>query len=141
MDLMFDVQAWRLGAGPAADAAIVASIATYYRRVTIDAFPMNRLIGVVMIVTVAATVCRAWNARRRRGLHAAAFALVAGPIVLARLRVVPAAVRLGSGVDALAQQAMLARAILRDHVGCLVAILVFIALELWLGDGRAESAP
>src|SRR5690242_15617350 len=114
MDLMFDVQAWRLGADPAADAAIVASIATYYRRVTTDAFPMNRLIGVVMIVTLVAAASRVWRARRRRGLHAAVFALAAGPIALAVVRVFPAAVRLGSAVDTASAQATLARAILRD---------------------------
>ena len=137
MDLMFDVQAWRLGAGPAADAAVVASIATYYRRVTTEAFPMNRLIGGVMIITLVAAGQRAWGARRRRGLHAAAFALAAGPIALAAVRVFPAAVRLGSAADAFPAQAALARAILRDHLACLVAILGFTGLQVWLGDDRA----
>jgi len=137
MDLMFDVQAWRLGAGPAADAAVVASIATYYRRVTTEAFPMNRLIGGVMIITLVAAGQRAWGARRRRGLHAAAFALAAGPIALAVVRVFPAAVRLGSAADAFPAQAALARAILRDHLACLVAILGFTGLQVWLGDDRA----
>jgi len=137
MDLMFDVQAWRLGVGPAADAAIVASIATYYRRVTTDAFPMNRLIAVVMLVTLVAAGWRVWRARRRRGLHAAAFALAAGPIALAVVRVVPAAVHLGSAADTVPAQAALARAILRDHLACLGAILGFTVLQLCLGDDPA----
>ncbi|HLY39127.1 MAG TPA: hypothetical protein VKU61_13875 [Candidatus Binatia bacterium] len=137
MDLMFDVQAWRLGAGPAADAAVVASIATYYHRVTTDAFPMNRLIGLVMLVTLVAASWRVWSARRRRGLHATAFALAAGPIVLAAVRVFPAAVRLGSAVDAVPAQAALARAILRDHLACLVAILGFTGIQVWLRDDPA----
>jgi hypothetical protein len=137
MDLMFDVQAWRLGAGPAADAAVVASIATYYRRVTTDAFPMNRLIAVVMIVTLVAAAWRVSGARRRRGLHAAAFALAAGPIALAAVRVVPAAVRLGGATDAVPAQVALARAILRDHLACLVAILGFTAIQVWLRDDPA----
>ena len=137
MDLMFDVQAWRLGGGPAADAAILVSIATYYRRVTTDAFPMNRLIGVVMIVTLVAAGWRVGNARRRRGVHAAAFALVAGPIALAVVRVVPAAVHLGSAADTVPTQAALARAILRDHLACLVAILGFTGLQVWLGEDPA----
>ena len=137
MDLMFDVQAWRLGAGPAADAAVVASIATYYRRVTTDTFPMSRLIAVVMIVTLVAAAWRVSGARRRRGLHAAAFALAAGPIALAAVRVVPAAVRLGGATDTVAAQAALARAILRDHLACLVAILGFTAIQVWLRDDPA----
>jgi hypothetical protein len=138
MDLMFDVQVWRLGAGAAADAAVVASIATYYRRVTTDAFPMNRLIAVVMLVTLVAAGWRVWSARRRRGLHAAAFALAAGPIALAAVRVVPAAVRLGSAIDAAPVQTALAQAILRNHLACLVAILGFTGLQVWLRD---DSAP
>jgi len=137
MDLMFDVQAWRLGADPAADTAVVASIATYYRRVTTDTFPMNRLIAVVMIVTLVAAAWRVSGARRRRGLHAAAFALAAGPIALAAVRVVPAAVRLGGATDTVAAQAALARAILRDHLACLVAILGFTAIQVWLRDDPA----
>jgi len=32
----------------------------------------------------------------------------------------------------------LARAILRDHLACLVAILGFTGLEIWLGDDPAS---
>ena len=51
MDLLFDVQI--LGADPSAG---VASIVAYYRRATIEAYPMNRLIALIMLVTLGVTI-------------------------------------------------------------------------------------
>ena len=131
MDLMFDVQVWRAGDGdPSARAAAVASIAAYYRRVTTDAFPLNRAIGAVMLVTIAGSVVQAIGASAGRGRALVALTLCVSPIALAALWVVPAAIRLGARGDALAVQYDLARAILRDHVLCFVAIAAFTALEL-----------
>jgi len=127
MDLMFDVQATRLTGVPAADAAALQSIAGYYRRVTTDAFPMNRLIGAVMIVTVLAS---AWRALRERRTSVVVSALLAAlPIGLALARVFPNAVALAATTDP-ALQTSLARAILREHVACLGAIALFTVLEV-----------
>jgi hypothetical protein len=52
-DLMFDVQT-RKHAGAALSPEILTSISNYYRRVTTDAYPMNRLIALVMLLTLAA---------------------------------------------------------------------------------------
>ncbi len=52
-DLMFDVQT-RKHAGAALPPEILTSISNYYRRVTTDAYPMNRLIALVMLLTLAA---------------------------------------------------------------------------------------
>ena len=52
-DLMFDVQA-RKYAGDVLPAEVLASISAYYRRVTTEAYPMNRLVGLVMLLTLAA---------------------------------------------------------------------------------------
>jgi ABC-type uncharacterized transport system permease subunit len=131
MDLMFDVQAWRLG-DPPGDAARLQSIVAYYRRVTTDAFPMNRLIAAVMLATVALTALGALRARVRRGRHLAALLFAAAPIGLALARVFPNAVRLGAGADPPAVQAALARGILQDHVACFAAIAAFVALQLRL---------
>ena len=57
-------------------------------------------------------------------------AFAAGPILLAGLRVVPNAVRLGSRVDSAGEQSRLARAICRDHLLCLGGIVVFVAVQL-----------
>ena len=54
-DLMHDVQVLRLGPGEDAGQALT-SIASYYRRVTTDARPMNRLVAAVMAATLAAIV-------------------------------------------------------------------------------------
>ncbi len=58
-------------------------------------------------------------------------AVLAGvPILLAMLRTVPNAVRLGTRADGLAEQSRLARAICQDHLLCLGSLTAF--LVLWL---------
>src|ERR1700738_1603124 len=52
-DLMFDVQT-RKHASDSLPPEVLASITSYYRRVTTDAYPMNRLVALVMILTLAA---------------------------------------------------------------------------------------
>ncbi|HWN57852.1 MAG TPA: hypothetical protein VNO74_07110, partial [Methylomirabilota bacterium] len=54
-DLMFDVQT-RNHPGDALPTEVLASISGYYRRVTIEAYPMNRLIAAVMVLTLIAIV-------------------------------------------------------------------------------------
>jgi hypothetical protein len=126
-DLMFDVQARRLDE-PDGDARL-ASIADYYRRVTIEAYPANRLVAAVMLLTIAASVVLLWRTPSLRAF--VAVLLVLAPIGLARARVVPNAMRLGRRGDPLPVQRQLARTILRDHVACVVAIAAFLALQLW----------
>ena len=55
-DLMFDVQ--MRGHYGEVPASALASISAYYRRVTVEAWPMNRLIAVVMLLTVLAIIAR-----------------------------------------------------------------------------------
>ena len=127
-DLMFDVQARRLD--DADGDARLTSIADYYRRVTIEAYPANRLIGLVMLITVAGSVVQLVRAPAGRARALVALILVAVPIALAATRVLPNAERLGARTDPLPVQRDLARAIWRDHVFCLIAILAFLALQL-----------
>jgi hypothetical protein len=54
-DLMFDVQALR-GRERELPEEVLASIAGYYRRVTTTARPMDRLIALVMLATLAGIV-------------------------------------------------------------------------------------
>src|SRR5271169_6273708 len=54
-DLMFDVQT-RKAAGDVLPADVLASISAYYRRVTTEAYPMNRLVALVMVLTLLAIV-------------------------------------------------------------------------------------
>ena len=126
-DLMFDVQARRLDE-PDGDARL-ASIADYYRRVTIEAYPANRLIAAVMVLTIAGSIVLLWRMPSLRTF--VALVLVIAPVALARARVVPNAMRLGRRGDPLDVQRALARTILRDHVACFAAIAAFLVLQLW----------
>jgi hypothetical protein len=128
-DLMFDVQARRLD--DADGDARLASIADYYRRVTIEAYPANRLVGLVMLITVAGSVVQLVRAPAGRGRALVALLLVAVPVALAATRVLPNAMRLGARTDTLPVQRELARAIWRDHVCCVIAILAFLALQVY----------
>jgi hypothetical protein len=128
-DLMFDVQV--LGApGGALPEPVLASIAAYYARVTTGAHPMGRLIGIVMMATVAGSAYQV--ARRRVPRRPGWAALLAGgfAVVLALTRIVPDAARLGARSDPIEVQSALARSIFLGHLACLAAILAFCALQL-----------
>jgi hypothetical protein len=133
MDLMFDVQVQRLvGAAERRESAI-ASIAGYYRRVTTEAFPMNRLIAGVMLVQLCGIIDEVLLHRNATGWRALLVVVLGTlPVGLALFRIVPAAVRLGGRTDALATQIDLARDIYRGHIICFAAIALFILLQLRL---------
>lgn len=130
-DLMFDVQVARhRGAVPG---EVLSSISAYYARVTTAARPMNRLVALVMLATVAATAVEAANAEYEAWLHPLSLVLVLAPVLLAGLRTVPAAVRLGSCADPLERQATLARRILAEHLFCFASIATLIGVQLAAG--------
>ena len=52
-DLMFDVQIHKRVENPLPP-ELLASISAYYRRVTTDAYPMNRLVALIMLLTLLA---------------------------------------------------------------------------------------
>jgi len=56
-DLMFDVQTRKHADNPLPP-EILASISAYYRRVTTEAYPMNRLVALVMVLTLVAIVAQ-----------------------------------------------------------------------------------
>jgi hypothetical protein len=128
-DLMFDVQVLphRRAEPPA---AVVASIAAYYRRVTTDARPMNRLVALAMLTLLAAISTQLSTGAGPRWAWVTSLVLAVVPITLAALRTVPAAVRLGSRADAPGQQARLARAICLDHLVCLAFIAALLIVQL-----------
>jgi len=131
MDLMFDVQVLRYrDTTRALPEEILSSIAAYYRRVTTLARPMNHAVSGTMLVLVATLLLQisGWSQQRWVGLLSLPFC--GAPILLAGLRVVPNAVRLGSRVDSAAEQGRLARAICRDHLLCLGGIAIFVGLQL-----------
>ena len=138
MDLMFDVQALGAPDGELPE-AVLASISAYYRRVTTDASPMGRLVGLVMAGTLAASLVRALYAPLpawRRWLPAA---LVGAAMSLALARVFPNAVALGTRAGTPLEQSRLARSILHDHLACLAGMAAGVGLVL---PGSASgSAP
>ena len=127
-DLMFDVQVRRFR-DPDGDARL-RSIADYYGRVTIEAYPANRLVASVMLVVLAGSVLQVVVGPLSRGRALLALLVALAPIGLAAVRVVPSAMRLGARRDPLEGQRELARSIWRDHVFCFAAMLLFLILQL-----------
>jgi hypothetical protein len=130
MDLIFDVQVLRSPRGAALPEPVLASIAGYYRRATTDSRPMSRLIALVMLVAVLGSLLELVRGDGALAARATAVALCAAPTLLAGVRVVPNAVRLGQRSDDVATQSALARAVCRDHLLCLALIGAFTLLEL-----------
>jgi hypothetical protein len=126
-DLMFDVQIRR---PRGADEQVLASIAAYYRRVTTTARPMNGLVAIVMVLTLAALVAQLVRAEALAWVSAGSLALAALGIGIAAAHTVRAAIRLGGRSDTLENQTALARSIFRDHCISLAAILGVIVLQL-----------
>jgi hypothetical protein len=129
MDLMFDVQVLGHRDGEIPEPAL-GSMAAYYRRVTTTARPMTHLVGTVMAIVIGTLVVQIARDDGRRGVALLSLLLAGAPIALAMARTYPNAVRLGARSDAAAEQSRLARAICRDHVLCIVAIVAFIALQI-----------
>lgn len=127
-DRMFDVQALR-GGGEVSEEAL-SSIASYYRRVTTTARPMDRLIALVMVVTLAAIVAEMVRGDVPTWVGWISLVLAAAPIVLAATRILPRAARLGAREDSIDRQGALARSVGRDHLLCLASITVLLALQL-----------
>jgi len=128
-DLMFDVQV--IGhRGRELPEEALASIGGYYRRVTTAARPMNRLIAVVMLATIAAIVVQLARRDAPLSVSIASLALAGSAILLAAAHTVPNAVRLGGREDRAEVQSRLARAIFRDHVLCAGAITALMVVQL-----------
>lgn len=128
-DLMFDVQ---VRAHPSGDLPepVLASIAGYYRRVTTEAWAMSQAVTAAMLIGILALLRQWQTGAAPAAVIVASLALAGVPIALALGRVVPNAKRLGGRRDSIAVQSALARAIWRDHLLCLGAIVAFLALQL-----------
>ena len=128
-DLMFDVQVLRHRRAHLPE-DVLASISGYYRRVTTESRPMNRLVAAVMLATLGAIAVQ-WAGQDTAAWVSPASAALAGfPTALAGARVVPRAVRLGARRDPPEVQNLLARAICRDHLLCLAAIAGLLVVQL-----------
>ena len=126
-DLMFDIQLVRRR-GSLEEA--VASISTYYRRVTTDARPMNRLVALAMLTTLAAILTGLARGSAPTWAWWVCLVLLGVAMAIAASHTVPSAVRLGAQRDDEPAQLALARSILRDHLFCLVCIAGLLGLLL-----------
>ena len=129
-DLMFDVQAIRHREKAELPEEVLASIAGYYRRVTTEARPMNRLIAAVMVATMVAIVVQLARDDAPTWVSVVSLALIGTAIALAAAHTVPSAVRLGGRRDGGAEQSRLARSVLRDHLLCAAAIAAVLVVQL-----------
>jgi hypothetical protein len=129
LDLMFDVQVLRHGDGDVPE-VVLASIAGYYRRVTTEARPMNRLVAAAMLGTLLAIVLQLTGDDAPRWVSAVSAVAAVAPIGLAITRTVPSAVRLGARRDSVATQSKLARSVCRDHLFCIVSIATLLVIQL-----------
>ena len=128
-DLMFDVQT-REHAGGTLPADVLRSISAYYRRVTTDATPMNRLVSAAMVLTFSVIVAEIARNSNPRWIGWTSIVVAGSAIGLAATRTVRNAVRLGSAQDPPDVQTRLARAICRDHLYCFAAMTTLAGLQL-----------
>ena len=129
MDLMFDSQAGLRGPQP--DEAALAAIGAYYHRATTTSQPRGTLIAGVMAVLLVTLGVDTVLGGRPTWLLIVSGVLAGGPILLAMLRTVPNAVRLGRRADTAAEQTRLARSVYWDHLVCLASMSTFLALQLF----------
>ena len=135
MDLMFDVQAFRLVQGVPGEVSepVLASIGSYYRRVTTDSRPMSRLIAAVMLAMLLAIVVQAVQNDAPRWVSAVSAISAVVSIGLAAARTVPSAIRLGARQDPVATQFRLCRSVLRDHLLCFALVSLLLVTQLAWG--------
>lgn len=139
MDLMFDVQVLAHRHEAHLPEPVLASIAGYYRRATTTSRPMSHLIAAVMAVLVGALAVRALDGRDPPWLILVSVPLALGPILLALVRTVPNAVRLGRRAGSTADQTRRARAVCVDHLLCIGCLVVFLGCWLGYAATRATS--
>jgi len=128
-DLMFDVQVHK-HAGDPLPPDVLASISAYYRRVTTEAYPMNRLVAAVMVFTLAAIVAEIVEGENPWWIDWGSLAIAGSGFVPTLTRTVPNARRLGSAKDTPEVQSSLARAIWRAHRLSFARMFVVLCLQL-----------
>lgn len=129
-DLMFDVQT-RKHLGAVLPVEVLTSISAYYRRVTTEAYPMNRLIALVMLLTLAAICTEIVQGEYAWWIGWGSLLLAGGGFVPTMMRTVPNARRLGSAQDPAEEQSRLARALCRDHMFSFARISCVLVLQ-WI---------
>jgi len=130
MDLIFDVQVLRHRERVELPDSVLASIASYYHRATTTSRPMSYLIALVMVVLLGTLGFQAMRGNDASWSIIASAVLSGFAVLLALLRTVTHAVRLGNRVGGPAEQTRLARAIFRDHAVCLGCMIAFLVVRI-----------
>jgi hypothetical protein len=130
MDVMFDVQVLPHRHAPELPEATIASIAGYYHRVTTTSRPMSHLVAGVMAILLITLGLRVAGGQDPLWLVVVSVPLAVAPILLALLRTVPAAVRLGRRAGTVDEQTRRARVICVDHLFCIGCLVLFLGLRL-----------
>jgi len=128
-DLMFDVQTRRHSTGPLPP-QVLASISSYYRRVTTEAYPMNRLVALVMVLTLAAIIAEIVEGETPWWIGWGSLVIAGSGFGPTLTRTVPNARRLGRAEDTPEEQSRLARAIYRAHLQSFVRMSLVLGLQL-----------
>src|ERR1700732_2975169 len=97
-DLMFDVQT-RKHVGEVLPPEVLTSISAYYRRVPPEPYPMNRLIALVMLLTLAAIGAEILQGQYQWWIGWGSLLLAGSGFVPTMMRTVRNARRLGSAQD------------------------------------------
>ena len=126
---MFDVQVARHRSAPVVPEEVLGSIAAYYRRVTITASPMGRLVALVMLVLLAGLVAQAVDGDVPTYVSIISIAFAVEATGLAVIRVFGDARRLGARTDSIEGQSRLARRILDAHVVCIMLMTLVLAIQ------------
>lgn len=132
-DLMFDVQVVAHRGEPEVPDTVLESISAYYRRVTTDASPMGKLIALVMVVLLALLVWQAIDSDTLTWVSVVSLIGAGASIVLAQVRVVPNARRLGARTDPADIQTRLARSLFVDHLAFLDLMVLVLVVQLVAG--------
>lgn len=130
MDLIFDTQVLSHRGADELPESVLGSISGYYHRATTTSRPMSYLIALVMLILLGALGFRWIVAADPIWLLAASTVLAGVPILLALVRTVPNAVRLGARTGSPAELSHLARSICRDHLLCLALMSAFLVVTL-----------
>lgn len=129
-DLMHDEMA-RGHDGDELPPDVIDGVTRYYARVTRGAAPMNRLVGLVMIGTVAAIATQLVAGHDPYWVPVASLPLALTGIVTAIARTVPTAVRLGQGGYPTAADASRAiRTVRTDHHLAFVGMSAVVGVQL-----------
>ncbi|MDT5360834.1 MAG: hypothetical protein QOC69_2596 [Mycobacterium sp.] len=137
MDVMFDVQVLAHRHAAELPEAAIASVAGYYHRVTTASRPMSHLVAGVMAILLITLGLRVASGHDPLWLIVVSVPLAVVPILLALLRTVPNAVRLGRRAESAAEQTRRARAICLDHLLCIGCLVLFVGF--WLGYAATSA--